>query len=63
MMLPMPLVVVEPVKSLPYPAYGFDPHGWDLFVVLSAGLLVGGPDHVGMHRTTGEVRHLGKLGE
>lgn len=57
------LVNVEPVKALPYPAYGFEADGWDLFVVLSTGAFVGGSDYVAVHRTTGEVRHLGKLGE
>lgn len=52
------------VGALPSPAYGFDPDGWDLFAVLDKHVTrLGAAEYVAIHRVSGEVRHLGLLGE
>lgn len=54
-----------PTDRLHVPAYGFDPTGWDLFVVSNRNeaLMLRGDEYVAVHRTTGEVRYLGILGD
>jgi hypothetical protein len=54
-----------PTPELRVPAYGFDPAGWDLFVVSRKydHRTLRGDEHVAVHRTSGEVRYLGVVGD
>jgi hypothetical protein len=53
------------VTKLSAPAYGFDPAGWDLFIVSSKipPPVLRGSEYVAVHRSTGEMRYLGILGD
>jgi len=52
------------VHALPAPAYGFDPEGWELFAVLDKHVTrLGATEYVAVHPASGEIRHLGTLGE
>lgn len=57
-------IFLEPAE-LPQPgAYGFDPEGWAIFVVIERNpMRVGGPEYVAVNYETGEVRTLGVIGE
>lgn len=56
---------VVPIPELRVPVYGFDSNGWDLFVVLNKNghLTLRGDEYVAVHRTNGEVKYLGILGD
>ena len=58
-------IELRPISTLPTTAYGFDPAGWDLFVILSKSpsTTLRGDEYVAVHRSTGEVRYLGVLGD
>ncbi|WKZ12921.1 MAG: hypothetical protein QY320_02765 [Gammaproteobacteria bacterium] len=52
------------VDALPAAAYDFDPDGWDLFAVLEKNVTrLGATEYVAIHRVSGEIQHLGMLGE
>lgn len=52
------------VDELPSPVYNFEPVGWALFMVMDrASMMIGGAEYVAVHLETGEVRHLGIIGE
>ena len=54
-----------PTARLHVPAYGFDPTGWDLFVISNRNeaQMLRGDAYVAVHRSSGEVRYLGILGD
>ena len=49
--------------QLPEPGvYGFDPQGWAVFCKMDA-MRIGTSDYCAVNLTTGEFRHLGRIGE
>ena len=49
--------------QLPEPGvYGFDPQGWAVFSRVG-GMHIGATDYCAVNLTTGEFRHLGRIGE
>lgn len=55
---------LTPVATLEGKAYDFDPRGWWLYTVTRSNeLRIGGTEYVAIHPDSGNIRHLGILGE
>ncbi|HEX2477564.1 MAG TPA: thermonuclease family protein [Lacipirellulaceae bacterium] len=54
---------LELVEGLPAPVYDFNPNGWMLFRTRNAPGMLGGSEYVAVHRESGKVRFLGRLGD
>ena len=52
-----------PVDSLPDCVFDFDPTGWQLFALPSRRAMIGATEYIAVHKSTGEVRMFGLVGE